>query len=60
MKIHQTGKNNSDQTYSCPRDWRASATMCAQFSTLPQAPRTSQHYCIEGLKKKGPYYAERR
>ena len=33
-------KNNTDETYSCPRGWRLSAIMCAQLSTPPETPRT--------------------
>ena len=33
-------KNNSDQKYSCPRDWRLTPIVCAQLNTPPETPRT--------------------
>ena len=40
-------KNNSDQSYTCPRDYRLPAIMCAQLRTPPEILRTSQHYRIK-------------
>ena len=41
------GKKNSDQTYSCPRDWRLSA-----INSPPATSRTidTALYRIEGVK----------
>ena len=41
------GEINTDQAYSCPRDW---AIMFGHRRTAPKTPRTSQHYGIEGFK----------
>ena len=38
--------NKSGQAYSCPRDERLSAIICAQLKTPPEL-RTSQQYRIE-------------
>ena len=44
-------KNYSDQTCSCPRDWRLSATIYVQFRTPPETPGTiTALYRIEGFK----------
>ena len=42
-------KNVTNQTYSCPRDWRLSASWVTKLSPI-ETPRTSQHYRIEGFK----------
>ena len=42
-------KNVTDQTYSCPRDWRLSASG-GPIEGPPETPRTSQHYHIEEIK----------
>ena len=50
-------KNNSNQTHSCSRDWRLSASRRPHLKFL----EPSQHYIIEGFKgvpQLGLHYTE--
>ena len=51
-------KNNSGQTYSCPRDWSLSA-LWGPIEGFHEIRRTSQHYRIEEFKGGLPHYAEK-
>ena len=44
----QTEKNNTDQTHSCPRDWRLPASWGTNWVPSDN-PHASQHYRIEGF-----------
>ena len=46
------------QTYSCPRDWRRSASWTTNQGAS-ETLRTSRHHCIEGFKG-DPDYPKRR
>jgi len=52
-------KNYNDQAYSCPRDWRLSASW---GNPIEGPPQTSRHYGTERFKwgpELGSHYAER-
>ena len=57
--VRSCWKNNSDQTYNCPRDWHLSAVMCAQLRTPPETHRTTTQLSYTGGPSFGPQYVER-